>query len=77
MLEVQTRAVSELLQIARRDTHCAIVVVSHADVIKAALAYFLGIPLDLAYRLEIGLASISIVRLSVVEAHVVAINRTD
>lgn len=76
MLEVQSRAVSELLHISQRDTDRAIVVVSHADVIKAVLAYFLGIPLDLAYRLEIGLASVSIVQLSVSEVHVVAINRT-
>ncbi len=75
MLEVQSRVVGELLRIMSEAGNCSLAVVSHSDVIKAALAYFLGIPIDLASRLEIGLCSISLVRLSLDQVHVVAINR--
>ena len=36
-------------------------VVSHADVIKAAIAYFLGMPLDFLWRFEIDPASVSVI----------------
>ena len=36
---------------------------SHADPIRAALAYFLGMPLDLLLRLEISPASVSVLQL--------------
>lgn len=75
MIEVQGRVVGRLLQLAQQHDGETVAVVSHSDVIKAALAYFLGTPLDLAYRLEIGLCSHSILRLGSGTAHVIAINR--
>ena len=40
----------------------AVAVFSHGDVIRSAVAYFAGVPLDLFLRLEIRPASISSVR---------------
>ena len=48
--------------------------VSHSDVIKAVLAYVLGMPLDLLHRLEIAPASRSIVTIGGDFARVEAVN---
>jgi probable phosphoglycerate mutase len=59
MLEVQARAVGHLERARAAHPDQAVVLVSHADVIKAALLYFLGMPID-GYRLfDISPASIS------------------
>jgi len=63
MLDVQRRAVSTLLDLAHSHSDACIVAVSHGDVIRAALMYFLGMPLDFLHRLEVSAASISIVTL--------------
>jgi probable phosphoglycerate mutase len=75
MLEVQARAVAQFLRLANRHPDSVLAIVTHSDVIKASLAYFLGIPIDLAHRLEIGLCGYSIVRLGPDSVQVVAINR--
>ncbi len=62
MLEVQARIVRLMLGICEVHPDDAVALVSHGDVIKAALCYFLGMPLDLLRRLEIAPASVSIVR---------------
>jgi probable phosphoglycerate mutase len=49
-------------------------VVSHGDVIRAALLFALGMPLDLYARLEIGLASLSTLRLDDSGVRVSAVN---
>ena len=54
----------------------AVAVVSHADVIKALLAHFLGMPLDLMRRLEVAPASRSVVILRTEDAVVQAVNLT-
>lgn len=59
MLEAQARAVGELLGWRDRHPDGTVVVVSHADVIRSVLAYFLGMPLDLAQRLAVDPASVS------------------
>jgi broad specificity phosphatase PhoE len=63
MPAVQARVVGELLRLRERHPDSCIALVSHGDVIKAALAWALGVPLDLLMRIEIGLASVSGVRL--------------
>jgi probable phosphoglycerate mutase len=63
MLEVQQRAVSALLDLAAAFPSARLAVVSHGDVIRAALMYFLGMPLDLVHRLEVAPASVSTVTL--------------
>ena len=62
-LEVQSRTVTELLRMVQQYEGGAVVIVTHADVIRSALAFFLGVPLDLAHRLAIDLASVSGLRL--------------
>lgn len=61
MLEVQNRMVGELLRLRERHGRSCVALVSHGDVIKAAVAWALGVPLDLFMRIEIGLASVSMV----------------
>jgi broad specificity phosphatase PhoE len=59
MLEVHARAIGHLERARSAHPDQAVVLVSHADVIKAALLYCLGMPID-GYRLfDISPASIS------------------
>jgi probable phosphomutase (TIGR03848 family) len=63
MLAVQARAVAALLALQQDAPDGTIAVVSHGDVIRAALMHFLGIPIDFVHRLEISPARVSVVRL--------------
>ena len=63
MLDVQQRGVSALLDLHARFPDGRIAVVSHGDVIRAALLFFLGMPLDLVHRLELSPARVSIVQM--------------
>jgi probable phosphoglycerate mutase len=74
MLDVQRRAIAELIRITAKYPDGCVAVVSHGDVIRAALMYFLGIPLDFVHRLEIGPASVSIVAIDVNGAVVRRVN---
>ncbi|MGE0372616.1 MAG: histidine phosphatase family protein [Gammaproteobacteria bacterium] len=74
MLTVQARAMAGLVRLAAEYRDGEVVVVSHADVIKAMLAHVLGTPLDLMGRMEIGAASLSRVVLYPRDARVVGIN---
>ena len=51
MLDVQARAVAAMVRGREAHPGAELVLVSHADVIKAALAHFLGAPLDLFQRI--------------------------
>ena len=62
MLEVQRRIVAAIVGIRTAHPGDAVAVFSHGDVIRSAVAYFAGVPLDLFLRLEIRPASISSVR---------------
>ena len=72
MLAVQARAVAAVMR--QRAGGGTVVAVSHADVIKAVLAYVLGMPLDLMHRLDIGPASRSVIVLGQAFARVEAVN---
>jgi broad specificity phosphatase PhoE len=61
MLEVQARVARWLEQAWRSRGDGAVAAISHADVIKAALAHALGLCLDHHARLEVSPASISTV----------------
>jgi probable phosphoglycerate mutase len=52
----------------------SVALVSHGDIIKAALAYFLGVPLDLFLRIEVDPASISIVALTEAGPRIIRVN---
>jgi probable phosphomutase (TIGR03848 family) len=63
MLAVQMRVVSTLLDLGERYPDGTVAVISHGDVIRAALMYFLGMPIDFVHRLDISPARVSTVRL--------------
>jgi probable phosphoglycerate mutase len=76
MIEIQGRMVNEVLDLAARHVGGIVAVISHGDVIKAAVAYFLGVPLDLMLRIEISLASVSVVRIESGGPWMLCINST-
>jgi broad specificity phosphatase PhoE len=59
MLEAQGRIVAAMETLRGLHREQAVVLVSHSDVIKAALLFHLGLPLDAYGRIEIDPASIS------------------
>jgi probable phosphoglycerate mutase len=63
MLEAQVRIAGELECLRARHPDETIAAVSHADIIRAALVHYAGMPIDLYHRLAIDPASFSIVRL--------------
>lgn len=72
--EVQHRVVRELDQLCRLHPRGTIVVVSHADPIKLAVAHYLGLPLDLYSRLIIDTASVTVLRITPHTATLVRLN---
>jgi broad specificity phosphatase PhoE len=61
MLEVQLRIVQEMIRLREMHDGNTVALVTHGDVIKAAAAYALGTPLDLLLRIEISLASVTVI----------------
>ncbi|HEX6533320.1 MAG TPA: histidine phosphatase family protein [Gemmatimonadaceae bacterium] len=59
MVEVQARAVGEIERLRARHREGTVVVVSHGDTLRSIVAWYIGLPLDLFQRLEIGPASTS------------------
>jgi broad specificity phosphatase PhoE len=59
MLDVQTRFVTAMLRLHETCPDQGIVLASHGDPIKLAIAYFAGAPLELFDRFEISPASVS------------------
>lgn len=75
MIETQTRMIRELDLIRARHPEDIVAVVSHGDPLRSVIAYFLGMPLDLVQRFEIGPASLSIVRWEDWRAQVMCVNQ--
>ena len=59
MLEVQLRAVGHMERVRREHPDAGVVLVSHGDVIKAGLAYYLGLGADAWSRFDVDPASLS------------------
>jgi probable phosphoglycerate mutase len=76
MLDVQSRMVSELEDLRVHHPGETVAVVSHQDSIKAAIAHYVGMPLDLFHRFEILPASVSILRLADWGPQIVTLNNT-
>lgn len=74
IVEVQSRIVACADRLARRHDGATIALVSHGDVIRAALAYYLGAPLEFLQRFEISPASVSLVELGSGAPRIMAIN---
>lgn len=74
--EMQARAVTELDAIVAAHPEETVLVVSHADVIKAALAHYAGMHLDLFQRLVVSPASVSVVAFTPMGPRIVCLNDT-
>jgi probable phosphoglycerate mutase len=74
MLEVQARMARELDDLRRLHPNQTVAVFSHADVIKAALMMYMGMPLDFHLRLEISPASVSVIELAEWGPRIVSVN---
>ena len=76
MLEAQVRIVGLIERLREDHPGGLVALVSHGDVIKAALLYYLGAPLDLFMRLEISPASVSEIEVSEYGPRVLRVNDT-
>ncbi len=76
MLEVQSRVLTGMQRLRARHPDGCVAIVSHMDVIKAAVAHFSGIHLDHLFRFEIAHASVSIVEVSEDEPRILLLNDT-
>ncbi len=74
MAEVQMRMVRALYRWHEQYPTNGVAVVSHADPLKVALAFFSGIPLAMFDRLEVGLASVSVLRMDDWGVRIVRVN---
>jgi probable phosphomutase (TIGR03848 family) len=74
MRDVQRRVVEALIEMREQHPDEAVVVVSHGDVIRAALVFALGMPLDFYHRIEVATASLSTVRIDAAGIRVIAVN---
>lgn len=74
MLEVQARVLTEMETMRARHPDGYVAIVSHMDVIKAAIAHFAGIHLDLLFRFEIAPASVSVVEMNEYGPRIVSLN---
>ena len=74
--EVQTRVVRKLQALAAVHDGTEVAVVSHGDALRSALAFYLGIPLDMILRFEISPASLSVLELSEWGARLMSMNET-
>ena len=61
--QVQERVVGALFDLQQAHPDGSVAIVSHGDVIKAALLFALGMPPDFYSRIEIAFASLSTIRL--------------
>jgi probable phosphomutase (TIGR03848 family) len=71
--EVQIRAIGAIEQIVEEVPKGIVCCVSHADVIRLAIAHFMGIHIDLFQRMSIGPASVSLLSVSDAGPHVFGI----
>lgn len=74
--EAQIRMVTALDTLRARHPQGIIAVVSHADMIRLALAYYIGVHTDLFQRLEISPCSLSALRFTPMGPRLVAYNDT-
>ncbi|CAH2599336.1 Histidine phosphatase family protein [Rhodovastum atsumiense] len=73
-LAVQARAVAAVCRWAALHPDADIAIVSHGDVLRAVLAHFLAVPLDLARRFDIAPAHRSVLVLYEADVRVEALN---
>ena len=74
MREVQRRVVEALMELQAQHPEEVVAVVSHGDVIRAALCFALATPLEFITRIEVAQGSISTLRLEPGVIRVLALN---
>ena len=74
MRQVQDRAVEALFDLRQTHRDGRVLIVSHGDVIRAALLFALGMPLDFYSRIEVGLASINTIHIDNSGIRVLGVN---
>jgi len=74
MRAVQERAVRALFELRQAHRNGTVLIVSHGDVIRAALLFALGMPLDFYSRIEVGLASLNTIHIDDSGIRVSAVN---
>ena len=74
--EMQARMVAALDEVIARHPGGHVVVVSHADPIKAAIAHYTGMHLDLFQRVQVSPASVTIFEVGRFGATLVKANET-
>jgi probable phosphomutase (TIGR03848 family) len=74
MLQAQARMIAGLDALHAQHPEATVVVVGHGDPIKAAVAHYAGVHLDLFQRIEISPASISVVDIGDAEPRILAVN---
>ncbi|HVJ39423.1 MAG TPA: histidine phosphatase family protein [Stenotrophomonas sp.] len=76
MLQAQARMVMGLDRLRRQHPEETVVVVSHGDMIRAAVLHYAGIALDMFQRIEISPASLSVVDVETRWIRVLRVNDT-
>jgi broad specificity phosphatase PhoE len=74
MRQVQERVVRALFDLRRTHRNGRMLIVSHGDVIRAALMFALGMPLDFYSRIEVGLASLNTIHIDDSGIRVLTVN---
>ena len=76
MPEAQVRMVRGLEKLYVRHPNEIVAVISHADMIRAAISYYAGIHLDMFQRIEISPASVSVIEMYDETARISLVNHT-
>ena len=76
MVEAQARFIKGLQKLCVQHPNETVAVFSHGDLIKAAVAYYAGTPLDMFLRIEISPASVSIINVFEETAQILLVNDT-
>ena len=74
--EMQARVVAELEDLQSTHREQTIAIVAHADVIKAAVAHYVGLHLDMFQRVTVGPASLTVLELGGSVPRLVCLNDT-
>lgn len=74
MVAAQVRAVGHVEHVARLHGGSAVALVSHADIIRAIIAHYLGLPLDHLLRFDVDPASVSTMLVGPWGARIVTLN---
>lgn len=75
-LDAQNRMLAAIGKLRRQYSGETVAIVTHADLIKSAIAFYLGMPLDMMHRIEISPASVSVIRIDDEYIQVMHLNHT-